>query len=130
MTSRLEEQNTRTERTPFRPNAVEQKNVDAMAFVGRFRHVSKTLPTNCNYFRPIIFQLRTRSTTAISSAVDEKTEPRLARDLVLNFDEPKQAFKSKSTWEIIRALTVFRLCTIDFFVENNKKVFSILFRRI
>ena len=89
---------------------------------GRFQCVRKTLPISCREFRPIVVNLRGRSTTAISSSFDDKTQQNVARDSVLTFDDSKQAFKSKTTWEIMRALTVFRLCTVDLLVDNNRKV--------
>ena len=93
-----------------------------MAFVQRLRHSYTKFPSKCRDFRPVFRQLRWRSTTAISSTVDEKSQPKLARDIVLDFDDPKQAFKSKTTWEIVRALAVFKICSIDLIVKNNKMV--------
>ncbi|GFQ92962.1 uncharacterized protein TNCT_247951 [Trichonephila clavata] len=43
-------------------------------------------------------------------------------ELDLSFENTKDAYKSKSTWELIRALTVLKLSTFDFLVENNQKV--------
>jgi len=40
----------------------------------------------------------------------------------LNFYDPQIACSAKKTSEIIRALVVFRLCSIDYLVDNNKKV--------
>eukprot|EP00794_Sanderia_malayensis_P014298 gene14298-15786_t len=48
-----------------------------------------------------------------------------ASDAVLDFDNPKQAFKSKTTWEILRALVVFKLCSFDLLVDNNRKLMNI-----
>ena len=93
-----------------------------MAFVQRLRHSYTAFPSKCREFRPVFCQLRWRSTTAISSTIDEKSQPKLARDMVLDFDDPKQAFKSKTTWEIVRALAVFKICSIDLIVKNNKMV--------
>ena len=45
-----------------------------------------------------------------------------ARMPVLDFTDFKQAFKSKSSLEILRALTVFKTCSIDFLVEKNREV--------
>ena len=38
------------------------------------------------------------------------------------FDDGKNAYRSKTSWEIVRALTVFRLCSFDFLVNRNKQV--------
>jgi hypothetical protein len=32
------------------------------------------------------------------------------------------AFKSKTTWEVLRALMVFQVCGINVVVDNNEKV--------
>ena len=40
----------------------------------------------------------------------------------LSFSDGKNAFRSKTTWEIIRALAIFRLCSFDFLVNRNKEV--------
>lgn len=42
--------------------------------------------------------------------------------LDLSFADHRAAFKSKSTWDIIRALVVFNLCSIRPLVEHNAKV--------
>lgn len=39
-----------------------------------------------------------------------------------HFNDGKNAFRSKTTWEIVRALTIFRLCSFDFLVNRNKEV--------
>lgn len=43
-------------------------------------------------------------------------------ELDLTFENAKDAYKSKSTWEIVRAIMVLKLTTSDFLVENNQKV--------
>ena len=40
----------------------------------------------------------------------------------LSFNDGKNAFRSKTTWEIVRALAIFRLCTFDILVNKNKEV--------
>ena len=54
-----------------------------------------------------------------------------ARLVPLDFDDPVQAFHSKTTWEIFRSLVVFRSCRISWLVEKadtvlkwSQKVFS------
>lgn len=42
--------------------------------------------------------------------------------LDLTFLNHEAAFKSKSTFEILRALVVFQLCGIGPLVDNNEKV--------
>ncbi|EDO37792.1 predicted protein, partial [Nematostella vectensis] len=43
----------------------------------------------------------------------------------LKFDNAKEAFRSKTTFEIARALAVFRLCSIDFLVEKNQEIMKL-----
>ena len=38
------------------------------------------------------------------------------------FDDGNNAYRSKTSWEIVRALAVFRLCSFDFLVNRNKQV--------
>lgn len=39
-----------------------------------------------------------------------------------SFDDSKNAYRSKTSWEIVRALAVFKLCSFDFLVNKNKEV--------
>ncbi|CAF4885699.1 unnamed protein product [Pieris macdunnoughi] len=43
-------------------------------------------------------------------------------DLDLTFSNPKDAFKSKKTSELIRAYFVYQICSINWIVENNDMV--------
>lgn len=40
----------------------------------------------------------------------------------ITFDDPKQAFGSKTSLELLRALLVFKLCSVNFLVNKNKEV--------
>ncbi|KAJ8711481.1 hypothetical protein PYW07_008723 [Mythimna separata] len=40
-------------------------------------------------------------------------------DLDLNFNSPKDAFKSKKTSELVRAYFVYQICSVNWLVENN-----------
>lgn len=42
--------------------------------------------------------------------------------LDLSFNDPAAAFKSKTTWELIRAYFVYFMCSSEHLVENNMKV--------
>lgn len=54
-------------------------------------------------------------------ATTPSTSPR--RDpLDLTFENAEAAFRSKSTWEVLRAYLVFTLCSSNYLVENNMKV--------
>jgi len=39
-----------------------------------------------------------------------------------SFDDAESAYRSKTSWEIVRALAIFRLCSYDFLVNKNKEV--------
>lgn len=41
-----------------------------------------------------------------------------------SFDDAESAYQSKTSWEIVRALAIFRLCSYDFLVSKNKEVDS------
>ncbi|ODM93544.1 Proline dehydrogenase 1, mitochondrial [Orchesella cincta] len=45
--------------------------------------------------------------------------------LDLSFTDARQAYRSKSTLEILRAWTVLRLCSVNFLVENNPKLMKL-----
>ncbi|XP_059091903.1 proline dehydrogenase 1, mitochondrial-like isoform X3 [Tigriopus californicus] len=79
-------------------------------------------------------QQRTKSTHAITpynteevfTAVDgyvvtAKGYKKKVDILDLSFADHRAAFKSKSTWDIIRALVVFNLCSVRPLVEHNAK---------
>ena len=51
----------------------------------------------------------------------------------VSFNDTKRAYSSKTTLEILRGLLVFRLCSVNFLVDNNLKVcikYIVLFTRI
>ncbi|XP_004536697.1 proline dehydrogenase 1, mitochondrial isoform X2 [Ceratitis capitata] len=45
--------------------------------------------------------------------------------LDVGFNDPIAAFKSKTTWELIRAYLVYTVCSIEPVVENNLKIMKI-----
>uniref|UniRef100_A0A2M3Z2S6 Proline dehydrogenase n=1 Tax=Anopheles braziliensis TaxID=58242 RepID=A0A2M3Z2S6_9DIPT len=50
-----------------------------------------------------------------------------ARDpLDVSFNDPNAAFKSKTTFELIRAYLVYVLCSSEFLVENNMKLMKLM----
>ena len=46
-------------------------------------------------------------------------------ELDLGFMNHNAAFKSKSTWQVLRGYIVYQLCSIGPLVENNEKVHTI-----
>lgn len=47
--------------------------------------------------------------------------------LDLSFDNAEAAFRSKTTLQVLRAYLVFTLCSSNYLVENNMKVYYILY---
>ena len=45
----------------------------------------------------------------------------------MSFDDPEIAYKNKSTGELIRAYTVFTLCSFSFLVDHQYKVNTLMF---
>lgn len=72
--------------------------------------------------------LRHKSTPAAASlvgenaAVDSASDDKNKDPLDLTFCDFRNAFKSKTNLELLRALLVFQLCSIKPLVENNEKV--------
>ena len=47
------------------------------------------------------------------------------RKIDMSFENVKEAYKSKSNWELARAAVVYQLCSIDMFVDNQHKMMSV-----
>lgn len=84
-----------------------------------------------NAIRSLLFLARSSShsvaevsrTTTISSERDQQAGSSAEQTLRgFSFNDGKTAFRSKTSWEIIRALAIFRLCSFDFLVNRNKEV--------
>jgi len=45
--------------------------------------------------------------------------------LDLSFEDHTAAFKSKTTWEVLRALFVFQICGVNVIVDNNEKLMKL-----
>lgn len=65
----------------------------------------------------------TQATSAIGFETDVEGKSTHPRDpLDLSFNDARAAFKSKTTWEVLRAYIVYQLCSSETLVENNMKV--------
>lgn len=61
-----------------------------------------------------------RHARALSTSSPLATRP--TDELDLNFNSPKDAFKSKKTSELVRAYFVYQICSVNWLVENNDMV--------
>jgi len=76
---------------------------------------------NCNQIA-----LRSTAAGAINDVAERKTSFGSRRDpLDTGFADPKAAFKSKTTWEVLRAYIVYQLCSVNYLVEHNSQLMKI-----
>ncbi|GBM41134.1 hypothetical protein AVEN_21080-1 [Araneus ventricosus] len=66
-------------------------------------------------------RLKSTTATVVESADDVEGVKYQKDALDLTFENAKDAYKSKTTWELIRAFMVLKLSTYDYLVENNQK---------
>lgn len=45
-----------------------------------------------------------------------------ANEISVDFEQTREAYKSKDSLELLRSLVVFKLCSYDFLVDKNKEV--------
>lgn len=69
----------------------------------------------------------THAASAIGLDTDmQKSESQYPKDpLDLAFADPEASFKSKTTWEVLRAYIVYTLCTSEYLVEHNMKLMKL-----
>lgn len=70
-------------------------------------------------------QFTFKSTQAASTVIESDravTDSPRRDPLDITFQDPYAAFKSKTTWEVVRAYIVYTLCSSEYLVENNMKV--------
>lgn len=79
------------------------------------------------------FRLIRSSSSATPQQKFEPATPELAEEirrcyskLDLSFENTKEAFKSKTNSDIIRALVVLRICGIEPIVKNNHRILAVL----
>lgn len=46
-------------------------------------------------------------------------------ELDLTFNNAKEAYRSKTTWEILRAYVIFQLCSVETLVDHNQKLMTL-----
>lgn len=52
----------------------------------------------------------------------DSTTTTAANEISVDFDQTREAYKSKDSLELLRSLVVFKLCSYDFLVDKNKEV--------
>lgn len=62
--------------------------------------------------------------TSISNAAPSNPSQSPKDPLDVSFNDPSAAFKSKTTFELLRAYVVYLMCSSEYLVENNLKVTS------
>ncbi|KAG7318176.1 hypothetical protein KOW79_017931 [Hemibagrus wyckioides] len=50
---------------------------------------------------------------------------RAGSEIHVDFEQTKEAYKSKGTTELLRGLLVFKLCSYDFLVDRNKEIMDL-----
>nr|CAD7460169.1 unnamed protein product [Timema tahoe] len=94
-------------------------------WTGEEQHLCSTLsPVVCSSI-PVSWK-STYATGAINYETSLKgnsqsQSPSPKDPLDLTFEDPVASFKSKTTWEVLRAYIVYTICSFDFIVENNTK---------
>lgn len=87
---------------------------------------SQLLNENSSHFLRTLIAVHYKSTqaaSAINYETDVESKSTIPRDpLDLSFNDARAAFKSKTTWEVLRAYIVYQLCSSETLVENNMKV--------
>ena len=63
--------------------------------------------------------------TASTDLSDLYDKPPRRDPLDTSFNDPEAAFRSKSTWEILRAYIVYTLCSSNYLVENNMELMKV-----
>lgn len=88
---------------------------------GKSSRIRLFLPLqNCNQIA-----LKSAAAGAIddSSLTEKQSSFGSRRDpLDTGFADPKSAFKSKTTFEVLRAYIVYQLCSINYLVDHNAQV--------
>uniref|UniRef100_A0A0A9XTR3 Proline dehydrogenase n=2 Tax=Lygus hesperus TaxID=30085 RepID=A0A0A9XTR3_LYGHE len=94
--------------------------------------VSKKFGLNLHTFcynRPSFSVLRrhnSASSTAATTVHNASDVSKSRRDpLDTSFNDPEAAFKSKTTWEVLRAYLVYTMCSSSYLVEHNMQLMKL-----
>lgn len=53
---------------------------------------------------------------------DHTNFPPSTNEISVDFERSQEAYRSKNSLELLRSLVVFKICSYDFLVDNNKEV--------
>lgn len=118
-------------RSVTRCNSFVSKNLHRSAeFNAKFSR--SELLVSHRYYNELKRELNTRFNSSIASSTSAHKPPvKINQDgkgvspkdpLDLSFNNPNAAFKSKTTFELVRAYVVYLLCSSTYLVDNNLKV--------
>ncbi|KAI2664971.1 Proline dehydrogenase 1, mitochondrial [Labeo rohita] len=65
--------------------------------------------------------LHSTKTNTNEEASDSRQHVSFSNKISIDFEQTKEAYKSKDTLELLRSLVVFKLCSYDILVDNNKE---------
>ncbi|XP_065337093.1 proline dehydrogenase 1, mitochondrial isoform X1 [Cloeon dipterum] len=87
---------------------------------------TKKLASNTPLIKFVPTTFKSTHAINVEAAVNPKSDENPPRDpLDQSFTDCRAAFKSKTTWEIIRAYIVYTLCSSNYLVENNMQIMKI-----
>ncbi|KAF4113816.1 proline dehydrogenase 1, mitochondrial [Onychostoma macrolepis] len=69
--------------------------------------------------------LHPTKTNTQDEPVDSREHVSFSNNITIDFEQTKEAYKSKDTLELLRSLVVFKLCSYDILVEKNKEIMDL-----
>lgn len=69
--------------------------------------------------------LHSTKTNTKDESADSRKHVSYSNKISIDFEQTKEAFKSKDTLELLRSLMVFKLCSYDILVDKNKEVCNV-----
>ncbi|KAL1273756.1 hypothetical protein QQF64_026570 [Cirrhinus molitorella] len=69
--------------------------------------------------------LHPTKTNTQEEPIDARQHVSFSNKISIDFEQTKEAYKSKDTLELLRSLVVFKLCSYDILVENNKEIMDL-----
>ncbi len=70
-------------------------------------------------------ELHATKTNTEDESVERRQHASYSNKVSIDFEQTKEAYKSKDTLELLRSLVVFKLCSFDILVDKNKEVCSV-----